>query len=222
MSWFRTSLRTLVMLFVLVTVNSCLHRDPWVDLGNGYAIGACAWSEPCSLMYYRPGDKRPCTEWYADRFDGTFVLHRESGSAHETLEFKSEAEWRQAWREKNAAPGSHVLPALENVTGFSQEGRLVIGQYDSGYFLLDTNADTVEQWSDRAAWESAVSTRTGINTVNLHNPKSYWVQSRPPALYGVLAVITLLMTPWVLAPLWRRRNPAVPQPAPALEANRIT
>ena len=155
-------------------------------------------------------DKREHSGWVAYNNDGVYSLMRIDNSDGEReeifegnwLEFDSEEEWRQAWREKKAAPGHNAIRKLEGITGYKNNSQYVIGNYDDGFFILDMANDAVEVWEDKSVWTTEVKSRTTMNTENLTDPKAWSVQHRD--LYVTLLIAAAIMLPWAFAPLWRK------------------
>lgn len=202
--------RLLLSVFVLLLINSCVHREARVDLGDGYEIVATSGTSPCSLNYRPWVDERQYSGWYAIKDVSTFsdgvrrtsflLGHRN----HESLEFENEEDWRRAWHEYKAAFGPGEVGRVEGITAFQRDGRYVIGSYDKGFFILDMVQDQVNSFAENSEWEGAVKSTTGVTVSHLTDPKSWLVQSRNPL---ELVVPPVVLT-WCLWPLVRRvRHP---------------
>ena len=201
--WISVIIRLLIMGFVALMLEGCLHRDPMVSLANGYAIGAICGSCPCSLFYEPWEDERPYSDWQAVSFDGTFLLMDEA--TDEELEFDSETDWRNAIRRLNAElPFGHA--GLEDVTGFRADDHFIIGEYESGLFLVDIDENTIETWESSGPWSAAVSQRTVLQPDDLINPKSWFVQSRHPIVYCLVGGLLIVALPWAAAPVFSKKR----------------
>lgn len=177
--------RILVAAFFLLCIDGFLHRDPTVDLGNGYEIVAVSADSPCVLNYRPWIDKREYSGWHAiagnaaDERDGTdsspFLLTHDE---QEWLQFDDAENWRRAWREKRATFGPNEVGHVEGISAFRNNGRCVIGVYGDGYFVLDMMLNRVDTFRDRAKWRAVVQTATNLTGDDLRDPKSWLVQSR--------------------------------------------
>ena len=97
----------------------------------------------------------------------------------------SETDWRNAIRRLNAElPFGHA--GLEDVTGFRADDHFIIGEYESGLFLVDIDENTIETWESPGSWSAAVSQRTVLQPDDLISPKSRFVQSRHPIVYCIV------------------------------------
>lgn len=202
--------RLLVAAFVLLCLDGCFHRDPTVDLADGYEIVATSTASPCFLNYRPWIDKREYSGWHAIT---STTLHSAKGEeqtpfllTHDELEwlrFESEEEWRRAWHEKKATFGPKEIGRVEGITGFREEGRYVVGAYDKGFFLLDIAQNHLNTWRDEATWAAAVHSATGRAQPELRDPKSWLVQSRNLL---VLTIPAALFVPWCVWPLVRRNR----------------
>lgn len=200
--------RLLVAAFVLLCIDGCFHRDPTVDLGNGYEIVAVSAGSPCFLNYRPWIDKREYSGWRAITSttvhgpDGeerlTFLLAHDE---QERLQFEDAENWRRAWREKKATFGPKEVGRVEGISGFRSQGRYVIGAYNKGFFILDIAQNRVDTFCGRTKWTEAVQTTTSLAADDLRDPKSWLVQSRNLA---VLAFLTIVLVPWCMWPLVRR------------------
>jgi hypothetical protein len=196
----RLLLRLGIAALAVLCADTFFHRDPFVRLGNGYAIGAAYGSDPCRLIYIPGADRRSHSEWTAI-VDGTKYM---LVSNKDSIEFDSEDEWRRAWRERHAKPSGDAIRHVQGITGFKCKDRYVIGCYTGGYFRLDTANDDLRVWTDEAAWQAAVEREASMDMDDLVSPRSRLVQSRDALGWGGLAVTTAIVLPWSLAPLWRK------------------
>jgi hypothetical protein len=202
--------RLLIAAFVLLCLDGCFHRDPTVDLADGYGIVATSAASPCFLDYQPWVDKREYSGWHAIT---STTIHTPEGEeqtpfwlTHDELDwvsFENEEEWRRAWHEKKATFGPKEIGRVEGITGFREEGRYVVGAYDKGFFLLDIAQNRLHTWRDEATWADAVQSATGRAPRELRDPRSWLVQSRNLVVLGALATVLL---PWCAWPLVRRNR----------------
>jgi hypothetical protein len=216
---FRVVIRLGVMGFVLLFMEGFLHRDPWVDLGNGYNIGAPWWGAPMQLWHFRSRDPREYSEWY------TLVLTDESAedsvryvvenpnSPHESFELASEEEWRRVRRERKATFMPEAVlgdEPIEGITEFKKNERYAIAPYTGGYFLLDTEDDRLRVWTDRAEWEEAARSIAGMTTEGMRDPLSWWEQYWDSTTWTGVGILAAVMLPWVVWPIFRRGPRTIP------------
>ena len=186
--WLRVCINICIVGFVAFIMTGCLHRDPFVIVGNGYGIVAICWSCPCELIYQGWKDERSYSGWKAMRHGDEFLLLNNTA---EGITFDSEAEWKQAICDKNAAPENAVVSDIKDVTAFAADKSFVIGHYSGGFFLLDMQANWADKWESKEEWAQAVSSRTQLSPDRLKDPKAWFV---------------LIMSPWITAPLWSKRR----------------
>jgi hypothetical protein len=208
MKYLRVELNLIVVAFVALSLDAFLHRDPYVRLPHGYSIGAISAGSPCILQYAPWDDDREYSEWRAM----TSVARKDNGSESvtflivnlttiETLEFGSEQEWESQIRARNAEPSRSAMERFRGITKFGERGPLVIGDYDDGFFLLDTAKNSIESFSTKDEWSRQVAA-AGMSIDNLANPKSWAQQTREPLFVALVGGFALLTLPWVLRPLW--------------------
>jgi hypothetical protein len=133
-----------------------------------------------------------------------YYLHNDSTG--EIMEFDSRAEWEAERRAKNARPPLLEVDEVSGITGFDTDGRFVIGNYDSGYFILDIAENSLDTFESEDEWTQAVAQRTGMSTTGLRDPKSWFIQSRHPVVLAIVGGLALIALPWVTAPLWRKNR----------------
>ncbi len=203
----------MVGVFVLM-LDGCLYRDPYVDLGSGYDVGAISPGSPCILQYSSYLDTRTYSGWiamcYTQEETGAtsprYAIVNELGDGT-VLEFDSIEEWNQARREKRAEP---YFPSVlvSDITGIKVDGDYVIGEHQDGHFLLDIRSNSIETWSSEKDWAEAVRIRTEMTPDGLINPKSRFIQSRDVIAYIIYIGIFAITLPWVLSPLRTRSKDA--------------
>lgn len=202
--------RILVAAFVLLLIDGFLHRDPTVELGNGYEIVAVSAASPCVLNYSPWLDSREFSDWHAVASSTIYgpngpeqtpflLTHDELG----WLEFDDEDEWQRQSIERKATIDPGYVGRVEGITGFRSDGRYVAGAFDKGFFLLDTYRNELDTYRDRNEWSRSVASVSSLDATHLKNPKSWFVQSRNVA---VLAVPAAIFLPWCLWPLRRGRG----------------
>jgi hypothetical protein len=193
----------MAVLFVGSIVEGCILRDPWVELGNGYNIGAISWGSPCHLTYYESQDHRPRSPWtVVDVTDG-FVLY--NPEPQEWREYKTREELQEAAREMRARPSAGRM-LLDGVTGFNANERFAIGRSADSYFVLNLTDDSLETWPTYDAWSGVVRTRTGLDPEQLRDPKSWWLQYRRSGYWAVMGTWGGGGAVWSAVPLLRRRS----------------
>ena len=74
MVWAKVVARIIAVLLVGGVIEGCLLRDPWVEVGNGYNIGAISWGSPCHLTYFKSQDNRPASPWSVVDAGDSFAL----------------------------------------------------------------------------------------------------------------------------------------------------
>ncbi len=202
--------RLLIAAFILLCIDGCFHRDPTVDLADGYEIVATSAASPC-LLNYRPWvDKREYSGWHSMTSTTFYSAEGEERTPYllthdelEWLRFESEEEWRRAWHEKRATFGPEEIGRVEGITAFREDGRYVVGAHQKGFFLLDIAQNRLRTWKDEATWADAVHSATGRPPTELRDPKSWFVQSRNLVVLGGPAA---LMLSWCVWPLARRNR----------------
>ena len=193
-----TVAKLLVATLVGAVLEGCLLRDPWVELGNGYNIGAISRSSPCGLHYFEAMDSRPPSPWRAVRSEGSFEIHNQDTG--KLLEYESEEEWRQACGELGARQSGDTL--LNHVTGFNRDERYVIGHSNSGgFFLLDKDRDSLETWPEEAPWAKEIRSRTALDPDELLDATSWQLQYRSAGYWTIMGVYAALVLAWLLLPL---------------------
>jgi hypothetical protein len=202
--WAKAVGKLIAIVFVGSIVEGFLLKDPWVELGNGYHIGAISWGSSCFLTYFATQDPRPPSPWSVHRTDKSFVL--DNSETNELREYATEEELRQATRDLHVrpAPGRTML---DQVTGFDRDGRFAIGHSGDGYFLLDTTEDTLEKWPTSDEWSTAVRSRTKLNPGRLRDPKSWLLQYRSAGYWATLGIYGSLGLAWIIVPLARGTKP---------------
>lgn len=200
----------LIVAFVALLLDGCLHRDPYVQLPHGYHIVAISPGSPCCLGYDSTHDDRQYTDWWAgrvlvqeddrQRYEIFWLRNRVTD---ETLEFESEHEWEAACRARNAVPATLQGREHCGITGFARNGPIIVAAYDNGYFILDTAENAITTFSSEQAWTDAAAA-AGLATNSLTNPKSRFVQTREPLALAIIGGLILLTLPWVFRPLWSR------------------
>lgn len=217
--WLGWAVKLFVVLFVALLLEACILRDPWVELGNGYNIGAVSRGSPCHLTYWQQYDPRPFSGWYSDAHDGVYFLFRVGFDEHR--EYTSEAAWRASARELGARP-ARLDSALDDILGFACDKRYAIGcATHGGYFLLDKDENTLETWPTREEWLPEVAARTRLNPARLKNPKAWHVQYRPPEFWVIMGGYFAVATA-VLALARSRRGAALPRAGPPSHSDRST
>lgn len=203
-----------IMLFCAFLIDGCLHRDPHVRLADGYAIIAISPNQPCQLVYKPEHDRRKYSDWTARRSTtpsnaadpgGTdFALF--NSTTGELIEFSSEQEWQEATRERNAAPRWLAFEEINAIAQYGSRGRLIFGDCDRGYFLLDISGNELQVFGARQEWEAAIAAKTGKPPSRMRSPKSWLVQSRDRFTYLTIGGFIAITLPWVLAPILRTRR----------------
>lgn len=205
MIWAKAGAKLIAVLLVGSIIEGCILRDPWVELGNGYNIGAISWGSPCHLTYFASHDPRPASLWSCVDFSDTFALR--NSETNEWRRYKTKEELQQAAHELRARPASAKV-MLDHVTGFNANKRFAIGQNSDGYFLLDMAADALEKWPMREEWSSVVRARTGLDPEHLRDPKAWRFQYRHAGYWSIMCTFFGLGAVWIVAPLVRRRTAA--------------
>lgn len=191
------AINLLTMGFVLLLVDGCIYRDPYVRLTGGYAISAISASSPCQL-YLEP---IPDALWFAmPPFDGEEIIlvNRQDDS---TITAGSLAEIVARFP-SHAIDLSQITPRVDNVTGYTFNRRFIAGECIKSHFLVDVEAHGLEEWSSRDDWANAITAK-GLSPHHLHNPKGWFHQSRHGATMVVYATL------WTVAgilPLLKHRS----------------
>jgi hypothetical protein len=189
----------LAIAFIVGSIlEGCILRDPWVELGNGYNIGAISWSSPCHLTYMEPLDQRPPATWIAWRTDSSFTIsNRDTDEIHS---YENEEAWRRGIRKLGARrPGATLL---DQVTGFNNGDRYAIGHSNGGgFFLLDKEADELDTWPTEDGWIAAVQTRTTLDPNIFLDPKAWRHQYRHTAYWVIMGSFAALVLAWIVVPL---------------------
>lgn len=206
--WAKAAGKLIAVLFVGGIIEGCVLRDPWVELNNGYNIGAISWSSQCHLTYFNSQDRRPPSPWSALDLGDMFILR--NSDTDESREYKTKAELQQAARNVHARP-TPGRTLLDDVKSFAANNRFAIGECAEGCFLLDMAEDTLETWPTHDEWSVVARARTGLNPERLRDPKDWWVQYRPPGYWAIMGSYLGLGVAWIAVPLLRRRasQPAV-------------
>lgn len=183
----------MIVAFVVLTIDGCIHRDPLVQLSNGYDIGAISWSSPCSLNYVPSNDQRTYSHFRAVAEIETNTNEACYGltSPGEDLTFDDELMWQDAIRQHNASPDASWLQ-VENVQSFAADEHHIIGEYGSGHFLVDIAVNRLQKFADVEEWRTAVTELTTLSPSDLKDPKSLLAQSRHPAVLTCYALILVM------------------------------
>lgn len=216
MKYLRVGLNLLLVAFFALMADGFLHRDPRVQLPDGYSIVAVSGGSPCFLTYEPWNDKRSYSGWKAlhslglggeGQKSADYVLINETTG--EMLEFDSPLAWDAERRARNARPWRMDMSAFSGITGFKGRDPFVIGKCDGGYFILNTAENSMTSFDNQAEWVQAATT-AGMQTDRLVDPKSWLVQARHPVFYVVVGGFVLVTLPWVFRPLRAGRGgPAV-------------
>jgi hypothetical protein len=225
MKYLRVGLNLLLVAFFALMADGFLHRDPRVQLPDGYSIVATSGEGPCFLTYEPWNDKRSYSSWKAlhsvssgeegQRSEDYVLIDETTG---EMLEFDSQLAWDAERRARNARPWPMDMDEFSGITGYRCREPFVIGKYEGGYFIVNTAENSIRSFVNKAEWVHA-ATEAGMQTDRLVDPKSWLVQARHPVFYVVVAGFVLITLPWVFRPLRAgRRGPAVTsqsdEPAP--------
>ncbi|MBN1512040.1 MAG: hypothetical protein JXB13_08495 [Phycisphaerae bacterium] len=214
MKYLRVGLNLLLVAFFALMADGFLHRDPCVQLPDGYSIVAVSGGSPCLLTYEPWNDKRSYSSWKAlhsvsfgeeGQESKDYVLINEATG--EMLEFDSPLAWDAERRAKNARPWLIDMDEFSGITGFKGRDPFVIGKYDGGYFILNTAENSITSFNNQVEWVQA-ATEAGMQTDPLVDPKSWLVQARHPVFYVVVAAFVLITLPWVFRPLRSGRRAA--------------
>ncbi len=201
----RTTVRSGVAIQLVVSVivglalEGLVLHDPWVELGNGYNLGAISWNSPCHLVYWAWQDSRPPSDWSYEPGGQSSVWNDVTG---EQRDFAGENEWKAAIRSLDARPASaRVL--LDAVAAFDWDESHAIGRGNDGFFLLDKDNDSLETWATEEPWARAVRTRTQLDPDRLRNPKAWTLQYRDGAYWAIMGTYTAAVLVWIAVPLIR-------------------
>lgn len=205
--WAKAIGKLVAVLFVGSIIEGCVLRDPWVELNNGYNIGAISWGSPCHLTYYKSQDRRPPSPWVLFITGDNFALH--NTETDEWREYESESALREAARDLAVRPAPGQI-LLDGVTGFDASDHFAIGHSADGYFLLDMTTDALEKWPTQEEWTAAVRSRTNLDPQHLRDPKSWWLQYRHAGYWTIMGVYLALGFSWIAAPFLRRPASTLP------------
>ncbi|RJP35596.1 MAG: hypothetical protein C4547_09385 [Phycisphaerales bacterium] len=214
--WLNVLLRLAVVAFVVMTAERVLHRDPCAQVSDGSSIVATHWGGPCFLNYETCDNERAYSMWLAmtsttiDDFRNreTGYLFLDSDGAGDWLKFDTPEAWEAARRARNTVADWDVSHQVSGITRCATIGDFVVGTFDSGCFILDISENAVLTLDSESEWKRAVQSQAGAPAGRLRDPKSWFVQSRAPAVWAVMAAIALGSIPSVIAPLRRDRPPA--------------
>ncbi len=183
--------------FIGMIIEGCILRDPWVELGNGYNVGAVSQGSRCDLAYWESTDPRPPSAWIAWRGEDSLVIYNRN--TKETRDYETEGAWWQARRELGARQQGATMAG--HVTAFNVDERYAIGDCYEGFFLLDKQDDFLQTWPTRTVWATEVRSRTTLDPNRLHDPKAWHVQYRPAGYWVIMGSYVALIVAWVLIPL---------------------
>ncbi len=199
----QTIVKLVVAVFAGLILDGVILRDPWVELGNGYNIGATSWSEPCHLLYWEFQDPRPPAAWSARRAgDSLEIFNRETG---EYREYGSERAWKGAIQNLKARPSSGQI-LLDRVAGFDRDKRFAIGRGEDGCFLLDMVEDELTVWTAPDTWAEVVQAKTRLDPDELRDPTSWHLQYRHAVYWIIMGPYLALVALLTIAPLIRSRS----------------
>ena len=182
--------------FCVFTIDGgCVIREPHTELLHGYSVSAISWSSPCSMQYRQSDDDRTYSDFVAISHRGDRGKGRDYVISNDTERFKysDEESWRLAGIKHRVEP-SGFLPRISDITKVASDDRNVIGVYENGYFLLTYETNHVQTFDNEADWKQSVAQETKLASAWMHDPKAYYMQSRPWGAY----LFYLLMMCWAI------------------------